>query len=168
MGSIPGQRPKIPHALGSKKKFFFKCSSFFSFTSLTRAWWGIHLGRCPKLGSEGSSRGRPALSCLLLLGSKPQAREVIASVQAECQGQQGGGRSGPGSLVGAQPVLRAHFLPCWALPLGHSWLLQVRLALGASWWSLGIFPLDLFAAVCAARPRERRSAGRAEVCGLSA
>lgn len=34
------------------------------------------------------------------------------------------------------------------------------MAVAGSWWSPGMFPVDLFVAVCAARPRER-SAGRA-------
>lgn len=49
-----------------------KKKKLFSFTNLMKVW-----GRCLKLGSEGSSQGRSALSCLLLLGSKLPAREIL-------------------------------------------------------------------------------------------
>ena len=37
---------------------------FLSFTNLMRVWWGIHLGRRPKLGPGGSSReGQISAAC---------------------------------------------------------------------------------------------------------
>ena len=101
--------------------FFF----FFSLTDLMKVQWGIHLGRCSKLGSGGSSgRVRPPLSCPHLLESKSQAREGLAS-------QTWAVESPPGCRLGSRPAkLRKARAP-------QRWRWQVAIC-GPRGYSLGM------------------------------
>ena len=119
-----------------------------SFTNLMRVLWGIHLGRCPKLGPGGSSQeGQISAACAFWSPSPRLERDWFPKLGLwrhhlgadELTGQPGpcGWDWGKACFLGFTPF-------CWALPVSwQHWVLLLRVVLRAfvadSWAWPGCF-----------------------------